>query len=152
LPKYYDINTIGGRLLHLISALKQRGIVDQEGKMNSGVFADEIGINKSQFSRITQNDLNITLSQVMEICERYNVRAGWLLEGEGNMFKEKSGAFQQPDIQLLTQMKTQIKTLYDLSLQLSAPEMKPDLKEESSDQALTYGATAKDKNQKADTP
>jgi transcriptional regulator with XRE-family HTH domain len=130
---------LGERISELINALK---VQDRD-------FAASIGIDQSQFSKIKNNKLPITLKQIMEIISIYNVRAGWLLDSEGSMFKEKSGAFQQPDIQLLTQMKTQIKTLYDLSLQLSVPEKKPDLKEESSDQALTYVATVTDKNQKS---
>lgn len=93
-----DLHTIGGRLLFLIDKLRSMNVLTKENKMDSGSFARSIPINESQFSRITQNKLNITLTQVMEISSIYMVRSGWILEGELPIFQnEKSGAQVAPD-------------------------------------------------------
>lgn len=101
------IATLGGRLASLIEILKNEGVGNEEGKMNNGIFANSIGIAPPQFSRILKNEFGLTVEQVLRISEKYNVRAGWILEGEEPMKKQKSGPSQEPDLDLLTLMRKQ---------------------------------------------
>ena len=117
------LNNIAERLLYLIEDLKQKGHVHEGKKINSGVFADAIGVNPSQFSRITKNELNITLTQVMEITYIFGVRAGWLIEGEEPMYwSEKSGPSTEPDFKLLTQIEGHAKAIVSLLESKPAPQ------------------------------
>ncbi len=87
-------NTIGRRISY-IAMTAEMGITE---------FAESINMDGSQLGKVIAGKMNITLKQVLEITSKYGIRAGWLIEGEGPMTKEKSGTFEVPD-HLLTAVR-----------------------------------------------
>lgn len=60
-------------------------------------FANEIGINESQFSRMIQGKAGISPKVIFDVSSIYNVRIEWLFTGEEPMFKKDQAAKQAPD-------------------------------------------------------
>ncbi len=118
--------------------------------MTNELFAQSINMDAGQLSGVKTGKYNLTLQQVFEINSKYNVRIGWLLEGEEPIFKnEKSGSLQMPD-SLLTHLKT-----LQQSLQISLHKLEeivpyPEPEEENSDQGAAYSEFRPDKSRKAD--
>jgi transcriptional regulator with XRE-family HTH domain len=129
-----DSVSINERLRYVVA---NTGMTDQD-------FAATVHIDRSQFGRILRGQLNITLKQVMEISSLYSVRAGWLLEGEGPIYKtEKSDSYKLPDLNLLTQLKEQI----DQLISLHKPSVSAEVpNEENVNQGAAYSGFERDKN------
>jgi hypothetical protein len=89
--------TIGNRLQELIETLKKEGFADAKGKMNSGVFAESVGIDPSQFSKMKSGDVGITLEQILEISSIYNVSMEWIIAGSGPVFKSSTLSINEDD-------------------------------------------------------
>lgn len=53
-------------------------------------FAQKLGIDSSQYSKIERDLLLPTLTQVMDIMSIFKINATWLFEDHGKMLKEKS--------------------------------------------------------------
>jgi transcriptional regulator with XRE-family HTH domain len=124
-----------------------RTVVNNSG-MTDQDFAQSVNIDRSQFGRILNAKLNITLRQIMEISNQYQVRIGWLLQGEEPMqIKEKSGTSAVPD-HLLTQFKNSLADIQSNWL-LIEPYLKPDLREEIGGPDVEYSGKLSDKNQRA---
>lgn len=87
--------TIGQRLAWLLSDQKI-GITD---------FAGTIGVDGSQFGKIVNDKMGITLKQVLEISSKYSVRAGWIIEGELPVYKQKSGPVEPDFREVMNQIK-----------------------------------------------
>ncbi len=65
-------------------------------EMNSGKFAEEIGVQASSISHIMSGRNNPSLDIVSKILERFRgVNAEWLLMGKGNMYKTQNGASKE---------------------------------------------------------
>lgn len=84
------------RLTQLIGILKEHHILNKEGKMNSGVFADSIGLDPSQFSKIKSGEVGITLEKIMEISSIYNVSIEWMITGKGEALQTSSLLVNDP--------------------------------------------------------
>jgi hypothetical protein len=109
-----DTQTIGQRLEWLLSEL------------NLGIneFATTIKVDGSQFGKIINNKLGITLKQILEISSVYGVRPGWLIDGELPVYKkEKSGPNMEPDhlLTLRKQISTALVSLQEAMKTLPQP-------------------------------
>lgn len=61
--------------------------------LSQEAFGSRLGIKKAAVSRIESGAVNLTETNVILICERFNVNRDWLLNGTGEMFlPESSGA------------------------------------------------------------
>lgn len=83
-------------------------------------FAKSINTDRGQFGKVLSGNMGITLKQIIDITSRYGVRAGWLLEGEGD---KKSGPLEVPD-SLLTQIENYAQNIL-LSLKEVRKEPQP---------------------------
>lgn len=92
-----NYTAIGHRIEELFSFLREKGI-----EMNNGLMADALDMDASQLSGVKTGKYSFTYLQIMKLNSIYDVRVGWLLEGELPVFKEKSGDQQPPDSHLLT--------------------------------------------------
>lgn len=64
-------------------------------KMSRIDFAAHIGIDNSQYGKIENGKLSLTLDHVMEICSKFNVSSEWLLFGRGEKYVVKSKSDDQ---------------------------------------------------------
>lgn len=118
----------------------------QSGKTQE-VLSNELGMQRTQLGRVINGTLNPTLQQVCDISSLFSVRAGWLIDGEEPMLKEKSGPFQVPDqlvVQLRKQAEDLLVSLHTLSASLDVPE------EENVNQASAFPALKQGKSQSND--
>lgn len=61
--------------------------------LSQEAFGSRLGIKKAAVSRIESGAVNLTETNIILICERFNVSREWLLNGTGEMFlPESSGA------------------------------------------------------------
>lgn len=56
--------------------------------LSKGAFADSVGIDRSQYSKIENGKLTPTVNQLMEISSIYKVSLDWLIAGKGEMQKK----------------------------------------------------------------
>jgi transcriptional regulator with XRE-family HTH domain len=105
------MNELGVRLKELRSALG----------MNQSTFGEAIGLKKSAISILEAGQNNLTDRNATAICEKFNVRREWLLEGEGEMFGPEEDAPLSVIVQRygLSNFETAMLERY---LQLSKPE------------------------------
>lgn len=69
-------NSIGYRLSLIISHLN----------MTDGAFADSIGVDRAQFSKIKKDKLGLSVNVAMELNSKYSISLDWLYLSRGNMF------------------------------------------------------------------
>lgn len=117
--------------------------------MDDQSFARSIHMDQSQFSKIKNDKMGITLKQVMEISSIHAVRSGWLIEGEEPILKGKSDPVKEPD-NLLIQLKRQIDELKTNSDKLFERLSEQD--EGTQDPDYPFVDFAKGKSQKAGKP
>lgn len=61
--------------------------------LSQDAFGAKLGLKRAAVSRIESGAVNLTETNVILICERFNVNREWLLNGTGEMFlPESSGA------------------------------------------------------------
>lgn len=61
--------------------------------LSQDAFGAKLGLKRAAVSRIESGAVNLTETNVILICERFNVSREWLLNGIGEMFlPESSGA------------------------------------------------------------
>lgn len=95
-----DNQTITDRLNHLLKELK----------LGKTEFAESIEVDGGQWGKVLKGNMNATLKQILDITSKYGVRSGWLIDGEGPIYKkQKSGSVEKPDLQ--AQIKKQIDEL-----------------------------------------
>lgn len=58
--------------------------------LNQEAFGAKLGIKKAAVSRIESGAVNLTEANIILICEKFNVRRDWLLNGTGEMFQPNS--------------------------------------------------------------
>ena len=58
--------------------------------LSQEAFGSRLGIKKAAVSRIESGAVNLTETNVILICERFNVSREWLLNGSGEMFLPES--------------------------------------------------------------
>lgn len=58
--------------------------------LNQESFGAKLGIKKAAVSRIESGAVNLTEANIILICEKFNVRRDWLLNGTGEMFQPNS--------------------------------------------------------------
>lgn len=58
--------------------------------LSQEAFGSRLGIKKAAVSRIESGAVNLTETNVILICERFNVSREWLLNGTGEMFLPES--------------------------------------------------------------
>lgn len=151
------IMTFGERLKFLIQELKEKGVVTGDGKMNSGSFAISIGVDPSQFSRVTKEEIGLTLNQLLKISEIYEVRTGWLLEGEMPVFKvyeNETGAAATPDHAVLSKEQLEMVrvSLEKLNQVFSAPPSPSKTKDHPVSQGLGMAERKRVLKGKTDSP
>ena len=55
-------------------------------KLNQAEFGECIGLKTSAVSKMEQEGSTVTEQNIQMICQRFNVRRAWLVDGEGEMF------------------------------------------------------------------
>ena len=69
MAKEHKLDTIGDRLIYLVEKLKERQKEGEGGKMNSGLFADSIGIDpKKREGKFLQQNCSI-----LQLCSLSNL-------------------------------------------------------------------------------
>lgn len=132
---------IGERITLLIQEL------NSQGKMNYGEFSSALGLDPSHFSRIRKGEAGLPKEGLIAISSKFGADINWLLTGSGNMFKEKSGPSQEPDLNLLTQIRDQI----SLYLNLHKPSISAEVPiEENVNQGAAFSAIVRGKSRKSD--
>lgn len=58
--------------------------------LSQEAFGSRIGIKKAAVSRIESGAVNLTETNIMLICEKFDVNREWLLNGTGEMFLPES--------------------------------------------------------------
>lgn len=59
-------------------------------------FGEAIGVKDSAIGRMEQEGSSVTEQSIMLICQKFNVRREWLIDGEGDMFyKGEPALFQE---------------------------------------------------------
>ena len=58
--------------------------------LSQEAFGSRLGIKKAAVSRIESGAVNLTETNIMLICEKFNVSREWLLNGTGEMFRPES--------------------------------------------------------------
>lgn len=58
--------------------------------LSQEAFGSRLGIKKAAVSRIESGAVNLTETNIMLICEKFNVSREWLLNGTGEMFLPES--------------------------------------------------------------
>lgn len=58
--------------------------------MSQDAFGAKLGLKRAAVSRIESGAVNLTETNVILICERFNVNREWLLNGTGEMFRPES--------------------------------------------------------------
>lgn len=75
------------RLVILLRRLKSSKTI-----LSDADFCDNIGLDRTNFPKIKKGAFKLTLSQVISICESYNVNANWLLGlDESPVFRTQKG-------------------------------------------------------------
>jgi SOS-response transcriptional repressor LexA len=87
----------------------------------SGQFADKIGMDKSNFSKLFTTDKPIGDGILTKIAYGLNVNKNWLLTGEGDMFK--------PELPVANSLQRGV-PYYDIDVSASFIESFSDIKEE----------------------
>ena len=58
--------------------------------LSQDAFGAKLGLKRAAVSRIESGAVNLTETNVILICERFNVNRDWLLNGTGEMFLPES--------------------------------------------------------------
>lgn len=58
--------------------------------LSQDAFGAKLGLKRAAVSRIESGAVNLTETNVILICERFNVSREWLLNGTGEMFQPNS--------------------------------------------------------------
>ena len=74
--------------------LRVKELIELSG-MKKSRFAVEAGINASNFGKKLEGNIGFTDNDIKLISQKMNVRIGWLLTGEGQMFKAPEEIRQQ---------------------------------------------------------
>lgn len=61
-------------------------------KLNQAEFGERIGLKQGAISRVEQEGVPVTEQNIKLICEKFNVRRDWLLEGTGEMLQQTEDA------------------------------------------------------------
>ena len=75
-------NNIGDRIGEIISTLKIKKVY----------FAEQLKIDQSYVTQLTNGRRNPSDRLVSDICEKFNISEKWLRTGEGEMFSPKASA------------------------------------------------------------
>ena len=55
-------------------------------------FGEQIGVKDSAVGRMEQEGSSVTEQSIMLICEKFNVRRDWLVNGEGEMYDSRENS------------------------------------------------------------
>ena len=64
-------------------------IVRDALKLNKSRFSESIGINPSQYTKIENGRLNLTMEHLLELSKVHEVSIDWLISGTGTIFHKK---------------------------------------------------------------